>query len=115
MENCLSDDAALLALCDVTDVAPDKPFKVELDGEALAVFEIAGKYYVTQDHCTHGPGSLSEGYVDGEEIECPFHLGRFSILSGEATGAPCTIPLRTWHVTVRDGRICIDRMQHASA
>ena len=99
----------MLELCRVDDVSPDQPYRAEVDGEAVAVFEVAGQYYVTQDKCTHGPGSLSEGYVDGEEIECPFHQGRFNILSGNPVCAPCTIPLKTWDVTVEGDRILLSK------
>lgn len=86
---------------------PDQPYRAEADGQAIAVFQIDGKYYATQDLCTHGPGSLSEGYVDGEEIECPFHQGRFNILSGNPVCAPCTVPLKTWEVIVEGDRILL--------
>jgi nitrite reductase/ring-hydroxylating ferredoxin subunit len=96
-------------LCSVGDVYPDLPFKAQLDGTDLAVFQLAGTYYVTQDTCTHGPGSLCEGYVDGEEIECPFHQGKFSIITGAPTAAPCMEPLKTWEVSVREGKILVPR------
>ena len=99
----------LLDLCGINDVQPDQPYRAEVDGAAYAVFEVNGKYYATQDHCTHGPGSLSDGYVDGQEIECPFHRGRFNILTGNPTAAPCTIPLKTWEVMVEGDRILLGK------
>ncbi len=105
----MSVEVQLLDVCGVADVSPDLPFKAEVEGEEVAVFEVDGQYYVTQDLCTHGPGSLSEGYVDGDEIECPFHQGKFSIRTGMPTGAPCTIALKTWKVRVRADRICVEK------
>jgi nitrite reductase/ring-hydroxylating ferredoxin subunit len=55
------------------------------------------------------PGSLADGTVDGEEVECPFHQGRFHIPTGQPTAPPCTEKLRVWPARVIDGRICIDR------
>lgn len=97
-------------LCGTDDVTPDMPFKAQMDGTDVAVFQLGDTYYVTQDLCTHGPGSLSEGYVEGDEIECPFHQGKFNIMTGVPTAPPCTEALRTWKVTVRDGRILARRM-----
>jgi nitrite reductase/ring-hydroxylating ferredoxin subunit len=102
------DTAGLTALCTVADVGQDAPVRVAIGGRAFAVFRIGGRHYVTQDACTHGPGSLSEGFVDGEEIECPFHQGRFHIPSGRPSAPPCTIPLRVWNAQVVDGEVCID-------
>lgn len=98
----------LQALCDATAVEEDTPLRAEVGGEAYAVFLVDGAYYVTQDLCTHGPGSLAEGFVDGGEIECPFHQGKFDIRTGEPTAAPCTEALRTWEARVVDGKVCID-------
>jgi nitrite reductase/ring-hydroxylating ferredoxin subunit len=100
--------SGLQALCDGADVLPGAALRAELGGEAYAVFNVDGRFYVTQDHCTHGPGSLSEGFVDGEEIECPFHAGRFHIPTGQPAAPPCTVPLKVWTAEVIDGKICID-------
>jgi nitrite reductase/ring-hydroxylating ferredoxin subunit len=67
---------------------------------------------VTQDLCTHGPGSLAEGYVDGNDIECPFHQGKFDIRTGRPSAAPCSEPLRIWTVHIIDGQVCIDPAEH---
>ena len=98
----------LVALYAAAAVEPDTPVRVLKDDMAYALFNLNGQFYVTQDHCTHGPGSLTEGFVMGTEIECPFHQGRFDIRTGHPTGAPCTVALRTWTVHIIDGQIFID-------
>ena len=102
-----ADELPLVALCAAADVEADTPRRVLHDGIAYAVFRCEDRIHVTQDHCTHGPGSLSEGFLIGCEVECPFHQGRFDIRTGRATGAPCTEGLRTWTVYITDGIVCI--------
>jgi nitrite reductase/ring-hydroxylating ferredoxin subunit len=99
---------SLVTLCAAAEVGSDTPLRVVLGNEAYAVFNVDGLFYVTQDQCTHGPGSLAEGFMMGTEVECPFHQGRFDVRTGEATAAPCTVALRTWTVSVVDGKLCID-------
>jgi naphthalene 1,2-dioxygenase system ferredoxin subunit len=65
-------------------------------------------YFVTADMCSHGPGLLSDGYVDGFDIECPFHQGRFDLRTGDATLAPCTQPIKVWPVKVEGGRVFLN-------
>ena len=101
-----------VALCAAADVGPDAPRRVVLGNEAYAVFNLDGQFYATQDQCTHGPGSLAEGFVMGTEIECPFHQGRFDIRTGQPTAAPCIQALRTWTVHAIDGRLFIDPAEH---
>ncbi|MDB5991477.1 MAG: hcaC [Herbaspirillum sp.] len=105
----------LLELCASTDVADNAALKVEKAGLCLAVFNLAGKFFVTDDLCTHGPGSLSEGYIDGDVIECDFHNGAFNIRTGEVVSPPCMTPLRTYSVHALDGKIYIDPDQPAFA
>jgi len=98
----------LLALCAADEVAEEAPVRVQAGGEDYAVFTLDGQYFVTQDLCTHGPGSLAEGFVEGCEVECPFHQGKFDFRTGLPTAPPCTDPLRIWTVTLADGKVCID-------
>ena len=98
----------LVALCAAEDVTADTPVRVVHDDMVYAVFRCEDRFFVTQDHCTHGPGSLSEGFVFGCEVECPFHQGRFDLRTGRPTGAPCTEGLQTWTVHEIDGRLYID-------
>jgi nitrite reductase/ring-hydroxylating ferredoxin subunit len=106
-------EGKLVPLCGVSEVAPGSAVRAEVDGHVYAVFNVEGTIHVTQDECTHGPGSLSEGYVLDDEVECPFHQGRFHIASGRATCAPATDPLRVWKVQVVDGKVCIDPAEHS--
>ena len=105
----------VIALCAAADVAPGCAVRAESGGCAYAVFNVEGRHFVTQDECTHGPGSLSEGYVLDDEVECPFHQGRFHIPSGNATCAPATEPLKTWKAQVVEGSVCINPAEPESA
>ena len=76
-----------IALCKTSDVNEGAAIKVETHDLALAVFNLNGAFYVTDDQCTHGPGSLSEGLICGDTVECDFHNGSFNIKTGKADRA----------------------------
>jgi nitrite reductase/ring-hydroxylating ferredoxin subunit len=97
-----------IRLCSVTDVASGEALKVETHGLTVAVFNLDGEFHVTDDACTHGPGSLSEGFVDGDCVECNFHQGVFNIRTGAVVQPPCMVPIKTYVVTVSDGAVYID-------
>lgn len=100
--------AMRLDLCATSEVAPGAAIKVEIGDLALAVFNVDGEFFVTDDMCTHGPGSLSEGYIDGDVVECNFHNGQFNIRSGQVVAPPCMVPVRTYAVSVIEGRVTIE-------
>lgn len=95
-------------LCKTGDVAAGNALKVEAAGLTVAVFNLDGQFYVTDDACTHGPGSLSEGFIDGDVIECNFHNGQFDIKTGEVVSPPCMIPIKTYRTVVEAGTVFIE-------
>jgi nitrite reductase/ring-hydroxylating ferredoxin subunit len=95
-------------LCKVEDVGVGEVRKIEAGGLTLAVYNLDGAFYVTDDACTHGPGSLSEGFVDGDTIECNFHQGVFNIRTGECVRPPCMIPIKTYRTVVDDGLVYVE-------
>ena len=100
----------LVKLCSVSDVIDDEPRRVVIeDFPPLAIYRVDGAIYVTDDTCTHGMASLAEGYLDGEEIECPFHGGAFNVKTGEPTAFPCAEALKTYSAILQDGDIYIQR------
>ena len=60
-----------------------------------------------------GGASLSEGYVEGDEVECPWHSGKFYIKDGRATTVPASEPIKGYRTQVVDGRVCIEAPQAA--
>ncbi len=99
---------SLVPLCKTADLAPGTSKLVEVADLTLAVFNIEGQFYVTQNLCTHGPGSMSEGFIEGDVIECDFHGGKFHIPTGKPVAPPCTEGLKTWAVEIVNGEVCID-------
>ena len=95
-------------LCSTAEVAPGTALKVETGELTLAVFNVDGDFFVTDDMCTHGPGSLSEGYIDGDVVECNFHNGQFNIKTGAVVSPPCMVPIKTYKTVVENGRVLIE-------
>ena len=98
-----------LALFEADFIEAGTPQRVLVDGlPPLAIFRIDDAFHVTDDTCTHGAASLAEGFVEGDEIECPWHSGRFCIRDGRATAMPAVEPIRVYKARVIDGQVCIE-------
>ena len=82
-----------IPLCPASVVANGCSLKVECEGLTLCVFNLDGRFYVTDDACTHGPGSLSEGAILDDIVECDFHGGAFNIRTGAVEAPPWARPL----------------------
>jgi nitrite reductase/ring-hydroxylating ferredoxin subunit len=97
-----------IELCNTDEVAAGSALRVENGDLILAVYNLDGEFYVTDDACTHGPGSLSEGYIEDDIVECNFHGGQFNIKSGEVAAPPCMVPIKTYPTTVENGKVVIE-------
>ena len=98
-----------VALCKPDEVEAGQAIRVEKEGLTLAVFNLDGEFHVTDDECTHGPGSLSEGCIEGDVVECDFHNGKFNIKTGEVVAPPCMIPIKTYRTVIdSDGFVSIE-------
>jgi naphthalene 1,2-dioxygenase system ferredoxin subunit len=69
-------------------------------GKEIAVYNVDGMLYATDNICTHAQAFLSDGWLDGEVIECPLHAGRFEVKTGKALGPPVDCDLKTYPVRV---------------
>ena len=96
------------AVCAVSDVAENSVKAFEVGTTTLAVYNVGGAFFATDNECTHGAASLADGILEDDVIECTLHFGAFNVKTGEAVQAPCFTPLRTYKVAVRDGQVFVD-------
>jgi nitrite reductase/ring-hydroxylating ferredoxin subunit len=92
----------------LSDIADGEVIGHEIDGENVAVYNIDGKIYATDNICTHAFALLSNGYLDDCTIECPLHAGRFDVRTGKALSGPVTNDLKVYKTKVENGDILID-------
>jgi 3-phenylpropionate/trans-cinnamate dioxygenase ferredoxin subunit len=86
---------------------------VEVDGRAIAVFNVDGTYYAIDDVCTHDGGPLAEGELMGCEIECPRHGARFDVRTGKPLCMPAIEPVAVHATEVRGDDIYL-ALQYSS-
>jgi nitrite reductase/ring-hydroxylating ferredoxin subunit len=99
----------MAVLCKTSDINPGECRRVEIAGHSpLAVFNVDGRFFVTDDTCTHGQASLCDGLLEGMVVECPFHAGTFDVSTGEALSYPAADPLKTYAVRIDGGDLVVD-------
>lgn len=91
----------------VEGVTEDYPVFAVVAGKEIALYRVGDDIYASDNLCTHGKARLCDGYLEGHEIECPLHQGRFDIRDGRALCAPLTADIRIYPVKLVDGRISI--------
>jgi naphthalene 1,2-dioxygenase system ferredoxin subunit len=90
------------------DVPEEDVLGVETAGKDVALYNVEGQVYATDNICTHGHARLCDGFLDGFEIECPLHQGKFDIRDGRPTCQPVTEAVRSYPVKIENGRVFVD-------
>ncbi len=81
---------------------------IEAQGHQIALFRQGGSYYAIENTCTHAGGPLAEGFIDGEQVECPWHGARFNIKTGAALTPPAAEGVASFPVRVNGSDIEVE-------
>ncbi len=99
------EDAGWVRAAARSDLAEGEVIGVEVAGRSIALYDADGNLFATENICTHAYACLSDGWLDGEVIECPLHAARFDIRSGKVLDPPATEDLKTYPVRIVDDEI----------
>jgi nitrite reductase/ring-hydroxylating ferredoxin subunit len=82
------------------DVAEGEVLGVEVAGHSIALYDVDGRVFATDNICTHAYARLSDGWLDAEVIECPLHAARFDVRTGKVLDPPATEDLKIYPVRI---------------
>ena len=85
-----------VAVASVTALAEGDVIGVKVGDQLIALYNVAGRIYATDNVCSHAFAMLSDGWLDGSEIECPLHAGRFDVTTGKGLGPPIPSDIKTY-------------------
>ncbi len=89
------------------DIPEDDVIGVDIAGKSIALYRVEGEVFATDNLCTHGNARLCDGFLEGHEIECPLHQGKFDIRNGKAMCAPLTEDVKTYPIKIEDDRVFV--------
>jgi len=92
----------------LADVPNGGAIAVEVDGVELALVRDGDVVYAVIDECSHAAIPLSEGEVEGNEIECWLHGSRFDLRTGKPVNLPATEPVQTFPTTIEGDTVLVD-------
>ncbi len=69
----------------IADVAPGTGKTVVVNEREIALFNVDGRFYAIDNTCPHQGGPLSEGWIEGDQVTCPWHAWTFKMADGKMT------------------------------
>lgn len=103
----MAEEVAWHRAAERAQVGPDEALSVMIGEENIALCEVDGAVFAFHNICTHEYACLSDGFVDGDQIECPLHQARFHIPTGKALTLPAEVALRTYPTKIEAGHVYI--------
>jgi anthranilate 1,2-dioxygenase ferredoxin subunit len=100
--------AQWIEVASIADIEEGEPFAAAAGGIPLALFKVNGSFFALYDLCSHGAARLSDGFVEGDCVECPLHQGLVSIATGTPMSAPITEPVKAYPTRVVGDRIEVE-------
>lgn len=64
------------------EILPDSCKVVSVLGRKIALFNVDGELFATDNACPHAGGQLGEGDLDGHTVTCPFHAFQYDVRTG---------------------------------
>jgi nitrite reductase/ring-hydroxylating ferredoxin subunit/uncharacterized membrane protein len=93
------------AVMPATALRENQPARAIADGVAVCIVKRGDRIHAITDTCPHLGGPLSEGKLEGDVIQCPWHGSQLSLEDGSVVNGPTTYPARVFDVRVRDGQV----------
>jgi 3-phenylpropionate/trans-cinnamate dioxygenase ferredoxin subunit len=90
------------------DIPQSGALAVEVDGVEVALVRTADEVFAIEDECSHASVPLSEGEVEGCEIECWLHGSMFDLRTGKPTNLPATEPVNIYPCKVDGDAVYVD-------
>ena len=104
-------DSDFVQVAAVSELPPGDMKVVDVGEEQVLLVNVDGAVHACEDICTHAYASLSEGDLDGNEVQCPLHGAVFNVATGKALTPPAVDPLRTFAVRVEGDAILVGPAQ----
>ena len=95
----------MLPVCPLSSIPPGESYRWKVDPPVAIFHTEEGEVFAIDDTCTHQDASLSDGWLEGCEVECPLHASRFDLRTGQVDAPPAKRPVRTHQVMISDGVI----------
>ncbi len=94
-------------LCKLSDLSEGRGYRVEVDGEGIALFRFGGEVLAIDDACPHRGGPLAFGDVRGGVVHCPLHAWAFDLRTGRCDEFP-GVAVRCRRVAVEGGEVFLE-------
>ena len=100
-------DSGFIKVAQVSELKTGEMIAVTIGDDQVLLTNIEGNFHAIDDVCSHAYACLSDGDIDGEEVECPLHGGSFNAMTGMPMNPPADKSLSVFQVKVEGDDIFV--------
>ena len=100
-------DSGFIKVAQVSELKTGEMMAVTIGDDQVLLTNIDGIFHAIDDVCSHAYACLSDGDINGEEVECPLHGGSFNAMTGMPMNPPAAKPLSVFQVKVEGDDIFV--------
>ena len=100
-------DSGFIKVAQVSELKTGEMIEVTIGDDQVLLTNIEGNFHAIDDVCSHAYACLSDGDIDGEEVECPLHGGSFNAMTGAPVNPPAEEPLRVFQIKIEGDDIFV--------
>ena len=96
------------SLCKLSDLQDGQPINKTVGDITVGLYRVGDNCYAINDICPHALAYLSDGFQEGDVIECPLHQARFSVVTGKCLDGPIrTVDTRVFETKLEGDEVCV--------
>lgn len=87
-------------------IPPGTVIGIHLEGTDIALCRLDdGSFHAVSNLCSHEQARLSDGWLIGSVLCCPFHGGQFDVKDGRGVCEPAELPIARFAVRLQGGHV----------
>jgi len=100
-------ESGFVKVAETGELSPGEMKSVQSGQDELLLANVDGNFFAISDSCTHMGGTLSDGDLDGEQVQCPLHGAIFSVVTGEVSNPPAREGVQAREVRISGNDILV--------
>jgi len=91
-----------IELKDLDSLAVNQMKLLKVNHKRIVIGHTESGFVAFDDHCSHRGGTLADGTLICDTVQCPWHGSQFNVQTGAVNAGPATEPVKTYKIEFLD-------------
>jgi uncharacterized membrane protein/nitrite reductase/ring-hydroxylating ferredoxin subunit len=77
---------------------------MHINGQRIVIGRTETGFSAFEDRCTHRGGTLADGVMINDRVQCPWHGSQFNVKTGDIGAGPATKKIKVYKIQMKDDK-----------